>query len=271
MGDDRSRSRSGIYAAVTAVAITIGLGIAGAAGADQAAPAHISVSETNGPCFTTTEAKPACDDDEVADVSISTGESVTWHFDGSATYHNAESSNDVAADPTWEPYAGEFVNTGSYSRPFNQPGVYTFVCAAHPTTMKGTVTVTGEPIETATSTATATASPPSSPPPDTHPDTPPPGATDDSVKPTVRGVKTKTLRGGVRVRFRLSEPATVTLRVKRGRRVVKSARVQAPAGTRTVTLRGKRLKKGRYKVEIEARDSAGNRSRLATKRVTLRR
>ena len=82
---------------------------------------------------------------------------------------------------------------------------------------------------------------------------------------------TKTLRRGVRVRFQLSEPATVTVRVKRGRRVIKSARVHAPAGTRTVTLRSKSLKKGRYKVEIEARDSAGNRSRLATKRVTLRR
>jgi plastocyanin len=263
MGDDRSRSRSGIYAAVTAVAITIGLGIAGAAGADQAAPAHIYVSETNGPCFTTTEAKPACDDGEVADVEVATGELVTWHFEGTSNHNVA----DAAKPPAW---ASAFPTTTRYEKTFTQPGEYAFVCQAHPT-MKGTVTVTGEPIETATSTATATASPPSSPPPDTHPDTPPPGATDDSVKPTVRGVKTKTLRRGVRVRFRLSEPATVTLRVKRGRRVVKSARVQAPAGTRTVTLRGKRLKKGRYRVEIEARDSAGNRSRLATKRVTLRR
>jgi hypothetical protein len=122
-----------------------------------------------------------------------------------------------------------------------------------------------------TSTPTGTASPPSSSPPDTHPDTPPPSGDSDAVKPTVRGLKTKPLRRGVRVRFRLSEPATVTVRVKRGKRVVKSARVQAPAGARTVTLRGKRLKKGRYKVEIGARDSAGNRSRLATKRVTLRR
>ena len=46
--------------------------------------------------------------------------------------------------------------------------------------------------------------------------------------------------------------------------------MQASAGTRTVTLRSKRLKKGRYTVEIEARDASGNRSRLATKRVTLR-
>jgi hypothetical protein len=162
------------------------------------------------------------------------------------------------------------VDSGSYSRQFNRPGVYEFLCQAH-LEMTGTITVTGEPIETVTSTPTGTASPPSSSPPDTHPDTPPPSGDSDAVKPTVRGLKAKPLRRGVRVRFRLSEPATVTVRVKRGKRVVKSARVQAPAGARTVTLRGKRLKKGRYKVEIGARDSAGNRSRLATKRVTLRR
>ncbi len=75
----------------------------------------------------------------------------------------------------------------------------------------------------------------------------------------------------MRVRFRLSEPATVTVRIKRrgSRKVLKSARVQARAGTRTVTLR-KRLKKGRYTVEIRARDAGGNRSSLATKRLTLR-
>ena len=45
----------------------------------------------------------------------------------------------------------------------------------------------------------------------------------------------KALRRAVRVRFRLSEPATVTVRVKRrgSSKVLKSKRVQAAAGTRT--------------------------------------
>jgi hypothetical protein len=47
--------------------------------------------------------------------------------------------------------------------------------------------------------------------------------------------------------------------------------VHAPAGTRTVTLRSKRLKKGRYRVEISARDASGNRSQTTSKRVKLRR
>ena len=37
MGNGRSRSRAGIYAGIAAMAITVGLGVVGAAGADQAA------------------------------------------------------------------------------------------------------------------------------------------------------------------------------------------------------------------------------------------
>jgi len=74
----------------------------------------------------------------------------------------------------------------------------------------------------------------------------------------------------VRVRFRLSEPATVTVRVKRGRKIIKSKRVQAGVGTHSVRLRSKRLRKGRYTVEVLARDASGNRSRLATMRLSVR-
>jgi hypothetical protein len=83
-------------------------------------------------------------------------------------------------------------------------------------------------------------------------------------------VKLKALRRAVRVRFRLSEPATVTVRVKRGRKVIKSARVQAAAGTHSLTVRSKKLRKGRYTVQVLARDASGNRSRLATKRLSVR-
>ena len=81
------------------------------------------------------------------------------------------------------------------------------------------------------------------------------------------------LRRAVRVRFQLSEKATVTVRLKRAftGTVLKSARVQAGAGTRTMTLRSNRLKKGRYTVDLRARDASGNRSSLAAKRLTVRR
>jgi hypothetical protein len=52
--------------------------------------------------------------------------------------------------------------------------------------------------------------------------------------------------------------------------VIKSKRVQATAGAHSLTVRSKKLKKGRYTVEILARDASGNRSRLATKRLSVR-
>jgi plastocyanin len=248
MDDDRSRSRGGMYAAAAVVAVTAGLGIVGVAWAadDQ------TITADDGTVFTPSQ------------VNISVGDSVTWTFDNPTNQHNVIAKAD---SPTaWSTGDGQWSLNHDDVGPieFTAEGTYTFYCQVHPG-MEGTVIVgAGAPPPP----------PPASPPPpsDTTITTPAPGGeTGDSVKPTVRRVSTETLRRGVRVRFRLSEPATVTVRVKRARRVVKSARVQAAAGTRTVTLRSKRLKKGRYTVEIDARDASGNRSRLATKRVTLRR
>ena len=72
--------------------------------------------------------------------------------------------------------------------------------------------------------------------------------------------------------FRLSEPATVTVTVKKrgSSKVLKSKRLQASAGTRSVTLRSKQLKRGRYTVEIRARDAYGNRSSLAKKTLSAK-
>jgi 5-hydroxyisourate hydrolase-like protein (transthyretin family) len=86
-------------------------------------------------------------------------------------------------------------------------------------------------------------------------------------------VRLTALRRAVKVRFTLSEPATVTVSIKRkgSRKVLKSARVQARAGTRSLTLRSKKLKKGRYTVTIQARDAFGNRSAASTRQLTIRR
>ena len=136
--------------------------------------------------------------------------------------------------------------------------------------MIGTVTVQDDPVDP-TVTPSPTSTPTPSPQPSGPPSTPPPSAGTDTVKPTVKSVKAKVLKRAVRVQFRLSESATVTVKIKRrgSRKVLKSASVQARAGTRTVTLR-KRLVEGRYTIEIQARDAYGNRSSLAAKRLTLR-
>ena len=273
-------SRGGIWqrGVLAAGAMLVAAGVlAGVGTAGSAVPANVYARDLNGPCFSTVPAAAQCATGERAEVAIETGETVTWHFDGSTTPHNAAADNDVPADPTWKDFAGEFVTTGSYSRTFNQPGAYEFVCQAHPG-MEGTIQVTGDPVETPTPTPTQTATPTATPTPTPttqpgggNPTPSPGGGQTDTVKPTVRSVKLKKVKRGAHVTFTLSEAATVTIRVKRGRKVLKTVRVQARAGKRTVTVRSRKFKKGKYTIEVRARDAFGNNSSLAKKPLRIRR
>jgi plastocyanin len=266
----RSRSLAGVYAAASALAATAVLGVAGVAGADSAGNADVYARDANNVlCFSTDAAAANCTSGEKANVTIAPGDTVTWHFDGSAYPHNAADADN--ATPTWKVPDSGFVVTGTYPRTFDTDGVYKFHCQAHPQ-MEGTVTVgtaTPSPSPSATPTPTPTPSPQASGGGIT---TPPPAAGGDTVKPRIGGVRLTALHRAVRVRFGLSEAATVTVRVKRAftGEVLKSARIQARAGTRTLTLRSNRLKKGRYTVDLQARDAFGNRSSLAAKRLTVR-
>lgn len=275
------RGHRGVLAAVIAVAGTTVVGGVGAAGAaEEVANQTIYTSETNGPCFTIVAAKPACDVGETAEVAINTGETVTWDFDADngSIGHNAESTDAEPADPAWADYTTPFGAGGKYTRTFNQPGTYQFHCIAHPN-MTGTITVTGQPVETPTSSPTTspTATPTVSATPTTQPSdpntgqTPPPsGGTVDTVKPRLTAIALAKLKTGARVEFRLSEPATVTLKVRRkgSKKVLKTITVQAPAGKRKLTVRN--LKKGRYTLELAARDARGNKSTLSNKSLRLR-
>jgi len=257
MSKGRSRSLTRVHAAIAAIAVA-GLGAVGAAGADEAVDQTIDADD--GTAFTP------------AQVNIQVNESVTWTFDNPANPHNVVAKPD---SPTpWS--TGDGFPTVDHPAvgpiPFPNEGTYTFFCQAHPG-MQGTVIV-GAGGGTPTPAPTAPAPTPTPTPPPSgggHVTTPAPTGGGDTVKPTVRNVSLTVKGRAVRVRFRLSERATVTVRIKRRSRVVKAASVQAAAGTRTVTLRSKRLTNGRYTVEIRARDAYGNRSSLATKRLLVRR
>jgi plastocyanin len=224
----RQSTRRTLRAAAAAVVVggtVAGVGVAGAA--QQAADQTITADNTN--AF------------QNADVSIETGDTVTWNF--TAGTHNAQSDNEVAADPNWTGFATPIPSTGTYDYTFTQPGTYEYVCIVHAPEMRGTITVTGEPTEptpTPTPTATPTPAPTTAPPPG-----PTPGLT-------------------------LSETSTVTLRFKKRKsgRLVRTARLQVRAGKRRVTVRGGGLKRGRYVVELQARDGGGNSS--ASRRASLR-
>jgi hypothetical protein len=78
----------------------------------------------------------------------------------------------------------------------------------------------------------------------------------DRSAPRVRGIVL--LRGG-RLRFWLSEPATVRVTVLRGSRAVRRLAIRGRRGLNTLTLRG--LPRGRYRFALAATDRAGNAAR----------
>jgi plastocyanin len=264
--------QGGIVAAGVAVAAAGVLAAAGAAGAELQATDHaVYAHDANGSCYSTDPATSDCAGGVRADVSIATGDSVTWHIAPPATNtsHNVAGDNDPPEDPSWQGYASDFVANDAITHTFDQPGTYDFVCQAH-ASMVGTVTVTGDPVGTPSPTPSATPTPtPIVNPGGGQPTTPAPPASTDKVKPTVARIKLKALRHAARVTFKLSENATVTIRVRRGKKVLKSVRLQARAGTRTVKVRSSKLTKGRYTIEVRARDASGNTSTLATKSLRL--
>jgi hypothetical protein len=119
--------------------------------------------------------------------------------------------------------------------------------------------------------------PPPPPPPGSQPfpnDSPPLTVLEtgglDRTQPTVRDLRVRRAARGARIRFRVSERSLVTVRFKRRGKTVKTERLTA-SGRARITVRDRRkLRAGRYRIEILARDVAGNQSHLRTAHLTLR-
>ena len=62
----------------------------------------------------------------------------------------------------------------------------------------------------------------------------------------------------------------ITITFKRGNRIVKRAETSG-TGTRNILVRDRRLRPGRYRVQVRATDVAGNRSPLRTAPLSIRR
>jgi hypothetical protein len=190
-----------------------------------------------------------------------------------------------AEDPGWAAFASPISAAVTQSYTFNYPGSYVFVCQVHQG-MNGTVTVTGDPVEPTptptppvqtptppaqTPTPAPTVGPSGTPPSGTIPA--PSGGAADTAAPALTALRVRPARHGAKVTFRLSETSTVVVRVKKrgARHALRTFRLQARAGTRTITLRSARLKRGRYTVELQARDARGNTSSLARGSVRVQR
>jgi plastocyanin len=243
--------RARIAALATAV-----VGLSGAlATTAQAAPATVTVS---GDAF-----NPGA-------VTINQGEAVTWDF--------KESSHNVKGDG-WS--GNNSYGTGTYSRTFDAPGTFSYVCEAHPGDMKGTVTVN------------AAAPPPSQPAPGTGA----PGAgptagaatagsgaawtfpsAADRVAPVITRLSARMRRGSRRpvLSVRLSENARVMVAARRVLSA-KTASAAAPAqrfqgrkGLNRFRLRVRGLRRGKYRIRAVAIDAAGNESQVRTTTLRVR-
>ena len=131
--------------------------------------------------------------------------------------------------------------------------------------MRGTVTVTD---------ATGAPPPPPPPPPLSEQpfvnDVPAPAVLEvrDLVAPKLDHVAVARVAHGARVRFRLSEAGTVTVKLTRGK-AVKTRTVNVRKGTSSVTVKG--LRAGSYRVQVSAKDLAANTAGAPKRaRVTLR-
>jgi plastocyanin len=189
-------------------------------------------------------------------VAVDVGDTVTWSFTGSTVAHNVHSTS---SNWTFAPPTGTGQPPVSFT--FTASGTYTFECTIHPDSMRGTVTVGNVP-------------PPPPPPPGQQPfpnDQSPPAILEltDSIRPKLSRVRVRRIAHGARVRLHVNEPGRVTVRARRGHRVVRSRTVTLRrAATKTVSLRG--LKAGAYRIEVLARDLAGNRSRVRRAHLTIR-
>jgi plastocyanin len=193
------------------------------------------------------------------DVTINPGETVTWSFNGTTGFHNVQSNSSNWSFRNADAARG--LPPASFR--FDTAGRYDFVCEVHQTTMTGTVTVGNPP-------------PPPPPPLSEQPwanDQQAPPVLDtggrDRTRPRLSRVRARAVRNGARVRFRLSERALVVVRFKLSGITVKTIRRTYRAGSRRLTVRDRGMH-GRYRIEMVARDVAGNRSRVEHRRLTIR-
>jgi plastocyanin len=137
---------------------------------------------------------------------IAVGDSVTWHFlvDG----HTSKSSK--GQPESWNSVSEGTNAAGSkFTKVFDTPGRYQYVCTPHQTFMKGVVQV---------------------------------GT--DTVGDTVDNFRTRRRANRVRLSFLLNEPATVTYRLRGpSRRTVRRGRLDADTHSFTV----RRLRRGSYR------------------------
>jgi plastocyanin len=212
-------------------------------------------------------------------LSIRLGDTVEWSMAQATGTHDlwvVPPGVDPHDTANQESYPVKFPGDAPYSRKFEASGDWFYYCSLHggrePGGMNGTIAV-----------AAPGTNPSGGAPGRPVSNAPAPALNDwtalsaleegDNTAPQLTAVAVRRAGKGARVSFTVSEPGSVTIRLARKGRTVRSKRVRvAAAGTRTVLVRdAKRLKAGRYVVRVHAADAADNESRPARLQLTIKR
>jgi plastocyanin len=184
------------------------------------------------------------------------------------------------ADPSTATQLGTTDSTPVASAIVDQTGTYLFYCSVHgglaPGGMHGQIEVgtddPGPPVDPGTPWSSPDGGgggpTPTGPPPLLNPTLAPQTfETGDLTPPSLQLDRVSRVRRGVRVRVTVSEPVTLTIRLSRGKKAVKTRKLRLLAGTRSVTVAG--VRSGRYALWMQATDRAQLQSKARWARVRV--
>ena len=158
-----------------------------------------------------------------AQTTVAVGDSVTWRF--TAAGHTSTSLGGQAESWNSTP-SGTNPAGSTYTHVFTKPGRYEYICIPHQDFMRGVIEVRGD-------------------------------STGTSV-PVLASLRTRRMKRGVRLRFRLNGAASVTYRLRGpSRRTIR----RGALGAGEHTLRIRRLRRGAYRGVLTATDASGRRTR----------
>jgi plastocyanin len=218
---------------------------------------------------------PGVQDGPEATFEVAATDTVSWEFDQAGQNHNL-----LLKVPGEDPVnLGQAAGCGTapfYACLPNSPaieytieegaaeGTYVYFCTLHGGNPEGTAGMSGK----------FTFGDPGGggPQPLPNPSQPPEEwEVGDNDPPKLTDVSAKGIRRGAKVRFTLSEPATVTVRFKRDGKTVYTKRLKdLPEGVTERKITSSRLKRGKHKVVLTAVDEAGNKSGPTTRTVTVK-
>jgi plastocyanin len=197
-----------------------------------------------------------CFDPEIVEASV--GDSVVWGFTQASNPHNVKIVPwEGEPLPTSPLFPGG--STDTYSQQFDEQRAYAYYCTLH-----GAITDEGVPTGMGGWVLVDTELPSPGPDPLPNPTEPPPWLEDpDETPPKLTKLKAQGAKGAAQISFKLSEAARVrgTLR-RNGHKAGKAGPWDAEAGSSEYEV--EELRRGRYTVELRAKDDAGNRSKART-------